>query len=397
MNLTLLLDLDDTLLTNDMDIFLPAYLKALAGRLASHVAPERMIKALLNATGQMVRNVSPTRTLEETFDAAFYPALGLEKEAMHPVIEDFYAQEYPHLRALTRPHSQAAALVEKALQMGCRVAVATNPLFPRTAIEQRIAWAGLAHYPFALIPSYETFHFAKPNPAFVSEFLAQMGWPEGPVLMVGNDLENDYRSAHGAGIAMYWIQPDEVVSTPHLPEHRGSLADLLTWLDGIIPERIQPRLSTPGARMASLRATPAALGSLTRALPGSAWERRPHPKGWSLIEIACHLRDAESEVNLPRLQKIVQNDAPFLAGIDTDAWIVERQYAQQDGPAALQAFIEARLETISLLESLPAEAWQRPARHAILGPTTLLELVGVLDRHDHLHIRDVKTIVAPLP
>ena len=71
--------------------------------------------------------------------------------------------------------------------------IATNPLFPRTAIYQRLEWAGLPpdKYPFSLIPSYETFHFAKPNPTYFAEFLTISGWPDGPMIMVGNDLEHD--------------------------------------------------------------------------------------------------------------------------------------------------------------------------------------------------------------
>jgi HAD superfamily hydrolase (TIGR01549 family) len=397
MTLTLLLDLDDTLLENNMDTFLPAYLKGLAGRLAPFVEPDRMVKALLAATGQMVKNTSPARTLEETFDAAFYPALGLEKETVRPALDAYYAEDFPHLQKLTRPHPQTSALVEKALRAGYRVGIATNPLFPRIAIEQRIAWAGLGDAPFALIPAYETFHFAKPNPAFVSEFLGHMGWPDGPVLMVGDDLENDYAAARGAGIAMYWVPKAGKPIPPGGPDLRGDLGDLLDFLDASTWETLWPDFSAPSACLASLRATPATLSTMMRGITPQTWAKRPTPTSWNLTEIACHLRDAENEVNLARIQKILHDDAPFLAGMDTDAWATERRYAEQDGPAALQAFVTARIETLSLLTPLPMEAWQRPARHAIFGPTTLQELAGVIDRHDHIHLRQANEIICPLP
>lgn len=50
MALTLLIDLDDTLLVNDIDTFLPAYLKALGKHMTAFVAPELMIQHLLAAT-----------------------------------------------------------------------------------------------------------------------------------------------------------------------------------------------------------------------------------------------------------------------------------------------------------------------------------------------------------
>jgi hypothetical protein len=83
--------------------------------------------------------------------------------------------------------------------------------------------------------------------------------------------------------------------------------------------------------------------------------------------------------------------------MDTDAWVSERQYASQDGPAALQAFIQARSQTLALLDALPADAWQLQARHAILGPTSLLEMAGVINRHDQIHIRQAKEALCPLP
>jgi HAD superfamily hydrolase (TIGR01549 family) len=390
MTLTLLLDLDDTLLENNMDTFLPAYLKGLSIRLAPYVEPGRMVKTLLAATEAMVKNISPTRTLEETFDDAFYPVLGIEKETVRPALDAYYAEDFPLLQSLTRPHAQAVAVVEKALDAGCRVNIATNPLFPRTAIEQRIAWAGLEGYPFAIIPSYESFHFAKPNPAYLTEFMAQIGWPEGPVLMVGDDLKNDYAAARGAGIPMFWVRKPDSRESDNGPVLRGSLDSLLDWLDRRAWEHLQPDFSSPQACMSSLRATPAALATLVRAISPQAWDRRPAPAAWNITEIVCHLRDVEREVNLPRIQKIQHDDSPFLPGVDTDAWASERHYARQDGPQALADFITARLETLSVLDELPLSAWQRPARHAIFGPTTLQEVVDVLDRHERLHIQQVK-------
>ena len=40
MSLTLLLDLDDTLLDTNMDVFVPAYFQALGNTCAERVAPE---------------------------------------------------------------------------------------------------------------------------------------------------------------------------------------------------------------------------------------------------------------------------------------------------------------------------------------------------------------------
>jgi len=102
---TLLIDLDDTLLDNNIDSFLPAYLQALSRELAPLAEPKRLIDTLIAATGKMVKNTRPDCTLKEVFDEAFYPALGLELTAIQGSIDRFYAEVFPTLKKLTRPRS----------------------------------------------------------------------------------------------------------------------------------------------------------------------------------------------------------------------------------------------------------------------------------------------------
>jgi FMN phosphatase YigB (HAD superfamily) len=390
---TLLLDLDDTLLFNYMDDFLIRYLQGLGQRLRKHVAPEQMINTLLAATKVMIGNQDPGRTLEEVFDAAFYPALGLEKEAVRAEIEAFYREDFPYLNGFTKQRPEAQALVQTAWQRGDRVAIATNPLFPHTAIAQRVGWAGFSaeNDPFAIVPGFETFHFAKPNPAYYAELLGQIGWPEGPMVMAGDDLINDIRPAQTLGVAAFWAptglhtwQPEDPT-----PDGRGGLADLLPWLEALDPELLIPDFDTPAAVLAILRATPAALATITARLNVAAWTTRPLANEWSVTEIICHLRDVEVEVNLPRLRSVLNETNPFLPGMDTDPWAEARQYCQQSGPQALADFLAARRETLALLEGLEPAGWERPCRHAIFGPTRLRELTTIMGGHERAHIRQV--------
>ena len=203
----ILFDLDDTLLGNEMNNFIPAYLQALAKRMAKVADPSVLVKTLLSATRQMIENPRPDQTLEKIFDTAFFPPLGLIRQDVQGIIDSFYAEDFPALRGLTQLRPEAVRVVEQIIKRGDQTAIATNPLFPRTAIMQRLSWAGLPaeQVPFVLIPSYETFHFAKPNPAFFAEFLAQLGWPKIPVLMVGNDIESDITAARQIGLPVFWM------------------------------------------------------------------------------------------------------------------------------------------------------------------------------------------------
>ncbi len=393
MTLTLLIDLDDTLLANSMDDFIPAYLTRLGNSLADLLPAEQLVDTLLAATQKMFANQRPDRTLEETFNHHFFDHLPIDAETLLPHIHQFYRDEFPKLEELTRPKPEAVELVQRAIQRGYQVGIATNPLFPLTAIVQRLGWAGLdpASYPFALIPSMESFHFAKPNPAYFAEFLGRLGWPEGPVLMVGNDPDHDVRGAREMGLAVFLISENgaEVPAGYPAPSARGCLDDVLPWIDAVDPEVLQPDYNSPSAITATLRGGAAALQGLARDFPRHLWDECPQPDEWCLSSIFCHLRDVEREVNLPRIQSITTQENPFIHGIDTDAWADERAYKSQDGAKALQDFLTTRLKTLTLLDSISPADWNRPARHAIFGPTTLIELAAIMAEHERLHLRQV--------
>lgn len=396
MTLTLLLDLDDTLLGNKIDPFLAVYTRALAERFTSYVEPRKLIQCLLLATGKMAANQRPDRTLEEVFDAEFYPAIGVTKEEVAETIETFYRDVFPTFKYLTEYWPEAVRLVDSAFERGYQVGIATNPLFPRAAILHRLEWAGLSleKYPFILIPDYRTFHFAKPNPAFYAEWLAQVGWPEGPVVMVGDALDLDILAARQMGLAAYWI-PQNGVSSPAdpAPSATGNHADLLNWLDETPEEKLIPDYSTIQAILSILRSTPAALDTLKDKVPAQNWIIRPAQEEWCLAEIVCHLRDVEIEVNLPRFEKITQEENPFLPGMDTDPWANTRQYIAQDCMEATEAFTNARIQALNLLGRLNPESWKRTARHSYFGPTELREIVNINARHDRLHIQQIHQVL----
>jgi hypothetical protein len=76
-----------------------------------------------------------------------------------------------------------------------------------------------------------------------------------------------------------------------------------------------------------------------------------------------------------------------------DEWAKTRSYQAQDALSALREFTSARLETLEMLKVLAPAQWSRKARHAILGPTTLQEMVGFNAEHDRLHIQQVWKII----
>jgi len=395
--LTLLLDLDDTLLENKIESFLPQYLQAFSQFMEPYINPQVFIEALMAGTSKMTRNQRPDCTLKEVFEEVFYQKVEVEPGAFEDLAENFYSKIFPTLEHLTRPVPGAREMVEKAIEQGYRISIATNPLFPLTAVQQRLAWAGFPpdQFPFEQVASYDRYHFSKPDPAYFAEILGYMRWPEGGVVMVGDDLERDISGANSLGLSTFWIHEDgNVHDTQHtVPRKSGSINDFHPWLEITTPESLRIDFSSRTSLLAVLRSTPAVLDGILRHLDADLWNLQPAEGSWSLTEVLCHLRDVDNEVNLPRVRKVLEEINPFLPSEDTDSWAQSRNYLSQDGPQALRQFTVTRLKLVDLLSTISPGTWNSKVRHAIFGPTDLHELVVILAGHDRVHISQVHEIL----
>lgn len=232
----ILFDLDGTLLPMDQEQFAKAYFGLLGGHVASLVEPKHFITQLLAATAAMVRNNDGSTTNEQVFFGAFWPLLGAEPAKLLPVIEDFYQHAFRGTKAATQPTPLARQAVETALAAGCKVAVATNPIFPRIATEQRLQWAGIADLPLDLVTTYETSCFCKPNPAYYREVAEKLRVAPEHCLMVGNDVEEDLAAAD-VGMKTY-LMTDCLINAKGLAKEadaQGTLAEFIAAL----PELVQ--------------------------------------------------------------------------------------------------------------------------------------------------------------
>jgi FMN phosphatase YigB (HAD superfamily) len=391
---TLLIDLDNTLLENNMERFIPTYLQRLGAHLAHLAPPEEVAAKVMAGSMAMVQNDDPTRTLEQVFSEIFYPAIGHSQEELQPFIDDFYNTVFPKLKSRAQPIAGAQQLVQTALNAGLEIVIATSPLFPRIAIEHRLAWADLPpeKFDFALITSFEHLHFAKPHMAYYAEALGRLGKPAQEAAMIGNDPTDDLEPAQTLGLAVFHVSPKPLDLYPG-----GSLEDALVWLEAVSDQARPQTASKPEVLLARLRGQLAALISVTSDLNNPTWSHRPVVDEWAPNEIVCHLRDVENEVNHARVRAILTECDPHISAFDTDRWAEERDYLQQSGPEALDQFIQARVKTITDLETLGSEVWSRPARHSLFGPTTLAEVLTFAVDHDLLHLAQLRTTLAASP
>jgi FMN phosphatase YigB (HAD superfamily) len=384
MTLTLLLDLDDTLINTNIDSFVAVYFQALSRELAPHATPDVMVRALMSGTKKMMENEDFSQTLEEVFNAEFYPQIGTSREKLIDVIENFYDHIFPTLSGVTSPKPEAKSFIDWAFSQGFRVAIATDPLFPRKATHHRLRWAGFEPEQFEIVSSFEHFHFTKTHPAYYAEVLGRMGWQDGPVLMVGNDLDRDILPAKKLGLATNYVGDKPTPPSGFESVGRCKLSDLRPWLESTDPSALIPSFKSVDSVLGVLSATPAVFNSFSREFDRSAWAHKPDSDEWCLKELISHLRDTEREVHQMQINLFKEGGEPFIPRPDTSVWANQRDYMHEDCATALREFNEARRKTLEMLKE-PAD-WNRKARHAIFGPTNFLEVVGFIAEHDRLHI-----------
>jgi FMN phosphatase YigB (HAD superfamily) len=188
---TVFFDLDGTLLPMDQEIFMKAYFGGLAKKLAPHgYEKDPLISAIWAGTKAMVKN-NGDKLNEEAFWQTFSGILGERTREDIIYFDEFYANDFPRVKDACGFTEKAAECINFIKKKGIRVALATNPLFPSVATEQRISWAGLSPTDFELFTTYENSHYCKPNPEYYKEVIGKLGVSSEECLMVGNDVGED--------------------------------------------------------------------------------------------------------------------------------------------------------------------------------------------------------------
>jgi hypothetical protein len=139
----------------------------------------------------------------------------------------------------------------------------------------------------------------------------------------------------------------------------------------------------------ALKSTPEILISL---LKGVTQERAVASKGgdedWSVVQVVCHLRDAE-EISLKRIRSMRDQDDPLILEYDQAALARERDYQSQNLSTALKDFVSFREQYVADLSALQPEEWNRTGRHNELGQITILSHVTHHACHDAIHCAQI--------
>ena len=231
-----LFDLDGTLLPMDQDKFVNGYFGLLCRKMAPYgYEPEELVKAIWGGTAAMVKNDGSCYN-EEAFWRFFLGVYGEKARTHIPLFEEFYAKEFQQASRFCGHTPQAAEAVRLCRAAGCRVILATNPLFPAVATETRLRWVGLDPAEFAYYTSYENSRTCKPNPAYYLEILERQDLRPEDCLMVGNDTDEDM-VAETLGMKVFLLTDclinrsgAELSRWPH-----GGFSALKSYLQQVLP------------------------------------------------------------------------------------------------------------------------------------------------------------------
>ena len=229
---TVLFDLDGTLLPMDQDVFVGAYFKLLAKKLAGHgYDPEALLGNIWAGVKAMVTNKGEYNN-EEAFWRTFDEIYGEGVRKDIPLFEEYYKNEFQQVQKVCGFNLQAAELVHYVKEKGLRRVLATNPLFPVVATASRIRWAGLEKEDFELVTTYENSRHCKPNPEYYRDIIEEIGVKPEECLMVGNDVTEDM-VAESLGMKVFLLtdclinkEDKDINCYPH-----GDFTELKTYID----------------------------------------------------------------------------------------------------------------------------------------------------------------------
>lgn len=228
-----LFDLDGTLLPMNQKVFLNRYLPLITAEAAGLAHPSDVARWIMKGTMAMAGLDGGDKTCEQVFWDTFCRHAGGERAPWEAVFTAFYEGGFDRLGALCPSEPRAAQAVAAVRSRGLRCALATMPVFPRTATYKRIRWAGLSPGDFEIVTTYEICHASKPSTAYYREILNWMGLAPADCVMVGNDVGDDTGPALELGMDAFYLDawPENRTGAPERYTWRGGYDELLEFVE----------------------------------------------------------------------------------------------------------------------------------------------------------------------
>ena len=196
MHKNFLFDLDGTLLPMDLPKFIELYLQAFCRKFAHKVQidPKELVRAIWDGAAAMGANDGECLN-RELFWRAMNERCNKDMRVYEEEFDEFYRNEFIEAKKATSENPWAQKAVELLKSAGCKLIVATNPIFPRAATYTRLRWAGLDPNDFDHITVYDNCSSSKPNLNYYYDICSFCGITPEESIVVGNDVDEDMCAA----------------------------------------------------------------------------------------------------------------------------------------------------------------------------------------------------------
>ena len=232
-------DMDETLLSINLNAFILRYFKDVSSMLAD--IGRRSRGGTMARLGTILVDLNANRRsgTDNRTNLAFYQeeverrcGICLSDPTIYEAFTYYEREVLPYknddmINAKAMPGAHAA--LQAVQDAGLRCALFTNPSFPQGAIECRMGWGDLADAPFELVTHMGNATRCKPDATYYLEQLQVMGLEPHEVLMVGNDPKRDFPSPD-CGIQTAYVGQGK----PGRATWRGTMEDFARNFNAVV-------------------------------------------------------------------------------------------------------------------------------------------------------------------
>lgn len=153
----------------------------------------------------------------------------------------------------------------------------------------------------------------------------------------------------------------------------------------------------PGSKVfGTLAAMPRRMAALFVAQEPELHRVRPDGQAFAFSEHLWHLADLETEAFQIRLQRMLEEDGPFLPDFDGAAAARQRDYLALEPAEGLRRFAAARAGTLERFGRLKASDWSLSGEQQGAGPLSLSDLPARMAAHDAAHLAELQGLLDAL-
>ncbi|MBN2395693.1 MAG: HAD family hydrolase [Candidatus Atribacteria bacterium] len=186
----ILFDLDNTLILFDEVKFFKAYIHKVAPIMSDIVSPATLWQMVLKSTKAVLHNDGKL-TNKDVFFRTFTKGLEDQTQEIWNRFLRFYNNEFDQLKSLVIVNKGITEIFSLLYQKKIKIVIASNPFWPRVAMEKRMEWAGLNKEKVDLVTHMENMHFCKPRLEYYQEICNKINEQPENCLIVGDDPIND--------------------------------------------------------------------------------------------------------------------------------------------------------------------------------------------------------------